>query len=315
MQKPIYSYQKNLYRRENVDLTKNKKALGKGLGALIPDIENTENDNVMEIDVQQIRPNSNQPRRIFDDSKLEELAQSITQHGVIQPLIVVRIDNGYQIVAGERRWRAAVQANLSKVPVVIRDLSEQEIMEIALIENIQREDLNDIEMALAYKELMGKYNITQGDLAKQLGKSRVSITNTLRLLQLPRMIQQYIQDDKITSGHARTLITLPDNLRIKYAEKIIDHNLSVRETEQLVSRAKANNGDKDNISKSSSKDDKVYNGILQEVEEQLQIILGTKVSIKNNKSKGKIEINYYSNEDLDRISNIIKGDVSRETLA
>ncbi|MFZ7133496.1 MAG: ParB/RepB/Spo0J family partition protein [Eubacteriales bacterium] len=291
-------------------MNKNRKGLGKGLSALIPDTEDITHENVMEIDVQEIKPNDAQPRRMFDEDKLDELAQSITVHGVIQPLIVIKITNGYQIVAGERRWRAALKVGLKKIPVVVKKFTDQEIMEIALIENLQREDLSDIETALAYKELMKRYGITQAEMAKQLGKSRVSVTNTLRLLQLPLEVQQYIQDNKISAGHARAILSAPDSLKKSFAKKIIEQNLSVREAEKYVSKMKDTEIQKEEISK---KRVGFQEDLLKEIEEELQKMLGTKVFIKHNNAKGKIEINYYSNDDLDRIVNILRDNVSRET--
>lgn len=285
-------------------VSKNKKVLGKGLSALIPEIDNAQEENIMEIDVQEIRPNDNQPRKIFDEEKLEELSQSILNHGVIQPLIAVKNPRGgYQIVAGERRWRAAVKAGVKKIPVIVKEIDDQEVMELALIENLQREDLNDIETAKAYKELMNKYGITQVEIAKQLGKSRVSITNTLRLLQLSDKIQKLINENKISAGHARAILSTPEDMRDKMADDILQHNLSVREAEDYSSKIK----DKEKTSRNVDGQNNINKTYIKELEDDLQKILGTRVYIKQNKNKGKIEINYYSDNDLDRIINILNG--------
>lgn len=278
----------------------NKKGLGRGLGALISAAE-TDNDEistgVMELKLNEIEPNTDQPRKNFDDEKLEQLSESIKKHGVVQPIIVKREGDTYRIVAGERRWRAARIAGLSKVPVVIKDLSNKQVMEIALIENIQREDLNPIEEAEAYEKLLNEYNMTQEDLSHSIGKSRSAIANTIRLLALTDKLKDYLINGEISSGHARALLSVSDKeLQEKICGEVIDKKLNVRDTENLVKKY-LNGGTKQKKKKNSEE--------FQKIEENLQGIFGTKVKLISNNNKGKIMIEYYSNEELDRIIELV----------
>jgi len=276
-----------------------KFALGKGLGALIPeDINNKEEAEKNLISINLIRSNDEQPRKNFDDDKIAELAQSIKEHGIIQPIIVNKKDDYYIIVAGERRWRAAKLLGLKEVPVLVMDLSEKNILEISLIENIQRQDLNPIEEAIAYKKLLTDFNLTQEELSKRIGKSRVSITNTLRLMNLCDTVKQYLIDEVITEGHGRVLLSITnEKLQCELAQKVIDENLSVRDLERLI---KSLNSEKKERKRKTELDP-----YYRDITERLQDYLGTKVSISNKNNKGKIEIEYYSNEDLQRILEIM----------
>jgi len=277
-----------------------KKGLGKGLSALISLEENDQQD-IKELRVNEIEPNKGQPRKKFDDNKLEKLADSIKKHGIVQPIIVKKDKDIYRIVAGERRWRAARIAGLDTVPVIIKELSDRQHMEIALIENLQREDLNAVEEAEAYERLLKEHNLTQEDIAAVIGKSRPAIANSLRLLSLPQEIRQYIIEEKLTGGHARAIISLEnEDIQKKAADEIIKKGLSVREAEKLV---KTYMGKKNGIKKNTS--DKQYNDQYIEIEEKLKNIFGTKVKLMPNNKKGKILIEYYSNEDLERIIEMV----------
>lgn len=301
-----------------------KKGLGRGLNVLIPEQKKEEETTTapkevikevvkvkevikevpkeMELKISEIEPNRSQPRKQFDEDALEELAASIKQYGVIQPLVVQKKDSHYEIIAGERRWRAARMAGLKKVPVIIRDYEEQKALEIALIENIQRENLNAIEEAKAYERLGEEFHLTQEEIANKVSKSRAAITNTMRLLKLDDRVQKMVEDELITSGHARCLLALKDKeLQYEFAVKIMDYGLSVREAEKLVK--KANEGNKE---KEETKDN-TYDFLYQEIEERMKQKLGTKVHINNKKNnKGKIEIEYYSQEDLERLIDMLQ---------
>ncbi|MGE5615055.1 MAG: ParB/RepB/Spo0J family partition protein [Bacillota bacterium] len=285
-----------------------KKGLGKGLGALIASAE-AEDTGVIEVKINDIEPNVDQPRKSFDDDKLKQLAESIKKHGIIQPLIVQREGDTYKIVTGERRWRAARMAGFQTVPVIIRELSGREVMEVALIENIQREDLNPIEEAEAYKKLIDDYGMTQEEISATVGKSRPAVANSLRLLSLGKGIKNMIVSGDISSGHARALISIEDpELQLKAAKIIIEKGLNVRDTELLVKRIAGNKDEKKNRRKTTG--DAEYKAI----EDRFREIFGTKVKIINRKNSGKILIEYYSPDDLDRIINIVeKINVSRET--
>lgn len=269
---------------------------------------NKESDHTAEekpdlmIAINKISVNKNQPRKQFDEEALAELAASIKEHGVIQPLVVVQRGAKYQIVAGERRYRAAKMAGISEVPVIIRDLSDEEIMEISLIENLQREDLNPIEEAIAYQKLMKQFNMTQDQLSQKVSKSRTLIANTVRLLKLDDVIQQMVIDRRISSGHARALLGLEDQLDIyDTAQKVINEALSVRQTEDLV-RLINEKKNKPVIEPDHEEDNEQINLIYAKYEETLRDLIGTKVNIKRKKNqKGKIEIEYYNLDDLDRI--------------
>lgn len=290
-----------------------KFGLGKGLNALIPedtilgtlDTKVQENKDIKEngyilIDINLIKSNEAQPRKSFDDEKILELAESIKSNGIIQPLVVKKSENEYIIVAGERRWRAAKAIGIKEIPAIVMNLSEKQILEISLIENIQREDLNSIEEALAYKKLINDFNLTQEELSKKIGKSRVSITNTLRLLNLSEDVQQYIIEGVISEGHGRALLGITDSkVQCELAQNVIDDNLSVRELELLIRKLKTSN------TKSKPKKLNETNPYYKDVTYKLENYFGTKVNITNKNNKGKIEIEYYSEEDLQRILEII----------
>lgn len=295
-----------------------KKGLGKGLGNLIPESDKeAQKTKVVEkvvekkvivkepaetiVKINEVEPNKNQPRRTFDEDALLELAESIKQHGVIQPLIVKKRDKYYEIIAGERRWRAAKMAGLKEIPIVIKDLSDQEIMEVALIENIQREDLNPIEEAQAYQRLIKEYNYKQDELAERVSKSRVAVTNSMRLLKLDERVQKMIIDDMISAGHARALLAITDSEKqYTIAMKVFDEKLSVRETEKLIKNLDKQVKPKVNT---TPENDFVY----RDIENKLKESMGTKVIIHNkDNNKGKIEIEYYSQDDFERIVDISK---------
>lgn len=287
-----------------------KFGLGKGLNALIPEDtvilepkkgkdKNADNGYSL-IDINLIKSNESQPRKSFDDEKIMELAESIKSNGIIQPLILREDKDEYIIVAGERRWRAAKYIGIKEIPSVIMDLTEKQILEISLIENIQREDLNSIEEAIAYKKLISDFDLTQEQLSKRIGKSRVAITNTMRLLNLSEDVQQYIIEGVISEGHGRALLAITDSkLQCELAQNVIDDKLSVRELEFLIRKLKT----KSEPSKSKAK--KETNPYYKEVIEKLENYFGTKVNVTNKNNKGKIEIEYYSEEDLQRILEII----------
>lgn len=284
----------------------NKKGgLGKGLGALInqnlvQEDSNDKNTNMISINL--IKPNENQPRKNFDDEKILMLAQSIKEHGIIQPLILKKIDDFYIIVAGERRWRAAKSIGLKELPAVIMELSNKDLLEISLIENIQREDLDPIEEGLAYKKLLDDFNITQEQLGKRIGKSRTVITNSIRLLNLDTRVQEYLIDGVISESHARLILSVDNNdLQYEIAQKIIDEGLSVREIERIIKNLKSNKEKTKVIN--NNKYSSIY---IDEIRNKLEGMFGTKVNLKNKNDKGKIEIEYYSNDDLQRILDILK---------
>lgn len=277
-----------------------KFGLGKGLEALIP--EGNE-DNVNSIDINLIKAYENQPRKNFDKQKIMELAESIKEHGIIQPLVLKRISNGcYKIIAGERRWRAAKLAGIKNVPAIIMDLTDKDILEVSLIENIQREDLNPIEEAMGYKRLTEEFKLTQDDLAKRVGKSRAAITNNLRLLNLDKRVQEYLAEDEISEGHGRVLLELSDKEKqYRAALAIIDKKLSVRETERFVKLIKDKT---ENQEKLKAKQDN-SNPYINEVKTHLENYFKTKVNVVSKKNRGKIEIEYYSNDDLQRIVELL----------
>jgi ParB family chromosome partitioning protein len=281
-----------------------KFTLGKGLSALIPDEseELIEENSKILISINKIKSDEEQPRKLFDSEKIAELAESIKIHGIIQPLILRKHnEDQYIIVAGERRWRAAKMAGLKEIPAIIMELSSRDILEISLIENIQRQDLNPIEEALAYKKLLNDFKITQEELSKRIGKSRVTIANTIRLTNLDERVQQYIVESIITEGHGRALLAISNNEKqYEIAQKVIDEKLSVRELEKLIKRIN-DSEEKEKLDESLEKSNPYY----KEVKNQLQNHFGTKVNILNKKNKGKIEIEYYSEEDLQRILDII----------
>lgn len=278
----------------------NKKGLGRGLQALIPEYDNDNEQGIETVKLLDIEPNQYQPRKHFDDESLMELADSIREHGVIQPIIIRQRNSGYQIVAGERRWRAAKLAGLSEIPVIIKNFDERQVMEIALIENLQREDLDPIDEAKAYKSLMEQFNLTQEDISKRVGKSRSAIANSIRLLNLDDKIQEMVSEGKITTGHAKVILSLQNKEKqFIAANKVIEKNLNVRETEKLI---KDMTDEKVKTSKMPEK----TNIYLKEMEDNLCNFLGTKVKIlKSGKNKGRIQIEYYGEDDLARLLEII----------
>lgn len=278
-----------------------KRGLGKGLDALFQtydsfDEEVDKNDQVTEMKILDIDPNIDQPRRNFNQESIQELSRSILEHGVVQPIIVKPFNGRYIIIAGERRWRAARAAGLDKIPVIIRDLDDKEMLEIALIENLQREDLNPMEEAEGIYNLIETYQLNQEQVAKRLGKSRPAISNALRLLNLPREIKRLLEENAISTGHARALLGLNnDKEKIEIAKLIVDKGLSVRETENLIKRLKS---EKEGNTKSIPKNKPTF---ILEIENRMEESLGTRVTIQQGKKKGIIEIEYYSNDDLERI--------------
>ncbi len=285
-----------------------KKGLGKGLGALLNTesvVETTteKEKNVKVIKLSQIEPNKTQPRTNFDEEKLEALADSIAEYGVLQPIVVKLNNNGfYTIIAGERRWRAARIAKLKEIPAIVKDYDEKSEKEVALIENLQRENLNAIEEALGIKELVDLYNLTQEEISKKLGKSRSAVANSLRLLNLTDKVKAMIKDEKLTMGHARALLSLSDDDLInKTAEKIVSEDLSVRQTENYIKFITA-----EKKVKKVSKEEAELARYMKSLENEISQDLGTKIKIVHKKTKGKIEIPYYSTEDFERIIKIIK---------
>ena len=290
-----------------------KSGLGKGLDSLIADKVGTstgaekssEQKQEVMVPISKVEPNKEQPRKNFDEDALLELSESIKQFGVLQPLLVQDRNDYYEIIAGERRWRAAKLAGLKKVPVIIKHLTDQEIVEISLIENIQREDLNPIEEAIAYKRLLNEFNLKQDEVAERVSKSRTAVTNSMRLLKLNDKVQQMVIDDMITTGHARALLSIADeDKQYMIAQKIFDEKLSVRDTEKLVKKFQKM---KSTSAKEVNQDKVKLDAIYQEVEEKMKTILGTKVMINQKDSmKGKIEIEYYSPSELDRIYELLQ---------
>lgn len=282
-----------------------KKGLGKGFDAFfereIKEISET-NEATHELKITEIEPNRKQPRKKFDEEKIEVLAESIKEHGLIQPIVVIKNRHGlYSIVAGERRWRAAKKAGLKTVPVAIKDYSEEEAAQIALIENLQREDLNAIEEAQGYRSLMDEYEMTQEEISKNIGKSRSAIANSLRLLTLDNKIQTLVIEGKISGGHARAVLSVPDSEgRAFLAQKIIDEELNVRQAEAIAKQMLSRKPKPKTAKKSELQIE------LEALSGKLSESFGTRVKIQNGAKKGKIEIEYYNNEDLDRILSMFK---------
>ena len=293
-----------------------KSGLGKGLDSLIPNKKNDisaskvekkqekENDSPKSgeimVRINEVEPNRDQPRKDFDEDALMELADSIRHFGILQPLLVQKKKNYYEIIAGERRWRAAKLAGIKEVPIIVKDYTDQEIVEISLIENIQRENLNPIEEAMAFKRLLQEFQLKQDEVAERVSKSRTAVTNSMRLLKLSPRVQQMIIDDMISTGHARALLAIDDEeQQFILANKIFDEKLSVRETEKLVKALK-------NPKKEVKKEKPEHTFIYENIEEQIKNIMGTKVSVNQKANgKGKIEIEYYSEEELERIYDLL----------
>ncbi|MCD7035290.1 ParB/RepB/Spo0J family partition protein [Metabacillus sp. GX 13764] len=277
------------------------KGLGKGINALFREIEAGKGEAIIDVKVNDLKPNPYQPRKAFQESAIEELKESILQHGILQPLIIRKTIKGYDIVAGERRFRAAKAAGLETVPAVIRELTEQQMMEIALLENLQREDLTTIEEARAYHSLMEKLSLTQEELAKRLGKSRSHIANHVRLLSLPSFIQNLMMDGNLSMGHGRTLLGLKKKDKLQpLVDKILKESLNVRQVEQLVHEL--NEGQ----AKEKKKQVPEKDVFLKERENYFAHYFGTPVSINQKKDKGTIEIEFFSKDDLDRILNLLE---------
>ncbi|MBB5149618.1 MULTISPECIES: ParB/RepB/Spo0J family partition protein [Ureibacillus] len=282
------------------------RGLGKGIGALFPtetleSIQETiqNEEHVEKIPLQKLVANPFQPRKKFDDETIEELAQSIREHGIIQPIVVRKKGKKYEIVVGERRYRAAKLAKLEEIPAIIKEMTEEQMMELAILENLQREDLTPIEEAEAYQNLIEKLNFTQDDLAKRLGKSRPHITNMIRLLQLPEEVRQMVNDGALSMGHGRALLGLKNKRKIiEVAKKVVNQSLNVRQLEALIKQLNENVSRE--TKKSTNKD--IF---VQATESQLREFFGTNVQIKKTKNKGKIEIEFYSEDDLERILEIL----------
>ena len=294
-----------------------KKGLGKGLDSLIPEKSNKplakepaeekreseSGSGIQMMKINMVEPNRDQPRKKFDEDAILELADSIKQFGVLQPLLVRKNKDYYEIIAGERRWRAAKQAGVKEVPVIVKEYTEQEIVEIGLIENIQRENLNPIEEAFAYKRLLTEFNLKQDEVAERVSKSRTAVTNAMRLLKLSEKVQQMLIDEMITAGHARAILAISDKEKQEsVAMKVFDEKLSVRETEALVKRM-LEPPKTEKKSKFSSAEDAIY----ESLEEKMKSIMGTRVQIHRKKNdKGKIEIEYYSKDELERIIDLFE---------
>jgi len=277
-----------------------KFGLGKGLGALIPEQEEEKEKGALKIPINKIKSNTEQPRKAFHNESIVELAESIKHHGIIQPLILKQDGDNYLIVAGERRWRAAKMAGIKEVPAVVMELTNKQVLEISLIENIQREDLNPIEEAVAYKKLLSEFELTQEELSRVMGKSRAAITNIMRLINLDTRVQEYIIEGVLSEGHGRTLLGIKDgDLQYEIAQRVIDDEMSVRELERVIKNIAS---EKENI---EPKEEKELNSYYKDVRDKLQDYFGTKVNLSSKKNKGKIEIEYYSSEDLQRILDII----------
>ncbi|HLU22135.1 MAG TPA: ParB/RepB/Spo0J family partition protein [Bacillaceae bacterium] len=276
------------------------KGLGKGINALFATMDISNEETVREIDLKDIKPNPYQPRKVFSEEAINELKESIEEHGVLQPIIVRKNIKGYEIVVGERRYRASKAAKLSTIPAVVRELSDQQMMELAVLENLQREDLTPVEEALAYQTLMDKLKLTQEELAKRLGKSRPYIANHVRLLSLPKHIQDWITEGKLSMAHGRTLLGLKKKEKVEsVANKAIKESLNVRQLEKLVQQIN------ENVPRETKKVTPKKDYFIVERENTLREKFGTTVTIKKTKKKGKIEIEFLSNEDLERILEIL----------
>ncbi len=278
-----------------------KKGLGKGLDALFAEDTQKEESGVIEVKITEVMPNKNQPRKNFDEEKLEALSESIKEHGIIQPIIVTKKGDLYTIVAGERRWRAAKKAGIKKIPVLVREYDAVTTAEIALIENLQREDLNPIEEALGYRALMDEYNFTQEEISAKLGKSRSAIANSVRLLTLDDYAREKLTSGEITEGHARCALSVPAGVvREFFINRIIEEGLNVRQAENLAK-------DLANPKQPKTKrQDSAFKIEMERISQGLEQFLGTKVKLSGNSKKGKIEIEYYGNADLERLLDIIK---------
>jgi ParB family chromosome partitioning protein len=286
-------------------VSKRSNRLGKGLSALIPELkEDIDKKEIVELDISMVYPNEDQPRKVFDEEKINILSDSIKAYGVLQPIVVKPDENGkYMIIAGERRYRASRAANKESIPAVIKDLPIRDIMEIALIENLQREDLNPIEEALAYKSLIDNHNVTQEEISDAVGKSRPHITNTIRLLNLREEVIAMIEYGEITAGHGKALLRITDkDKQLEMAKRIVEDGLSVRATESLAKKI----SEEQNLKIPTKKEKDIF---IVDVEERLRNIFGTKVNISQGKKKGKIEIEYYNDEELNGIVSMLLEDM------
>lgn len=289
-----------------------KKGLGRGLGSLIESNKDESNEvntanKVIEVDINKITPNKAQPRRNFTEASLQELAESISEIGIIQPITVLKKDDFYEIITGERRWRAARIAGVKEVPVIVKDFTQLQVLEAALIENIQREDLNPLEEAMTYKRFSDEFNLSQENIAKKVGKSRAVVANAMRLLNLDNRVQTFVIENRLTNGHARALLGIEDkDLQFETAEKVIDEELNVRQTEELVKLINEGAFQEQEPEKPSKIKNPEETRAILSLARDLKSIFGTKVNIKNGVNKGKIEIEYYSNDELDRIVGMIK---------
>lgn len=278
------------------------KRLGRGLDALIPSLSVNDDDKVIEISLSQLRPNPYQPRKTFDEDSIKELAESIKQHGIIQPIIVRTVLKGYEIIAGERRFRASQFCGNATIPAVVRSFSDQQVMEIALIENLQREDLNAIEVAIAYQALIDKFKLTQEELSMKVGKSRSHIANFVRLLSLPVDIKDNVSRGTISMGHARALVGIKDvKVQKELADLVVSQEWSVRELEEAIQKLDSKQpGDK------AKPNQKKRDPYIDHLEESLRERFKTTVKIKQQKDKGKIELQYYSKQDLERLLELLQ---------
>jgi ParB family chromosome partitioning protein len=274
-------------------MSEKRPALGRGLSALIPDAPVTAPERALDVDTDLLRPNKFQPRTHIDDGRIEDLSRSIRANGIIQPIVVRRVDRGYEIVAGERRWRAAQRVGLLKVPVVVRDIPEDQLLAVALIENIQREDLNPIEEAHAYRRLSDEFRLTQEQIADAVGKDRSSIANYVRLLRLPQEVRATLAAGKLSMGHARALLAISDEaLQLKLSRDVVGSNLSVRETEALIRKAQQ---------PAQAKTEPVRDVHTRAAEDRLRLALGTRVRIARKGKGGRVEIEFTNEDELQRI--------------
>ena len=291
-----------LFPEKAVNTKQNEKPLQDNAAADFKKEKEESNDGVKLVKVSKVEPNRNQPRKKFDEDSLLELSESIKQYGVLQPLLVSDKKDYYEIIAGERRWRAAKMAGIKEIPVIVREFTSRETVEISLIENIQREDLNPVEEALAYKRLMEEFHLKQDEIAERVSKSRTAVTNSLRLLKLDPRVQNMVIDEMITAGHARAILGISDSdTQEMVASKVFDNKLSVRETEELVRKIRKP------VKKKEKRSNTAEDAIYESLEEKMQGITGTRVFIHRKKNnKGKIEIEYYSRDDLERIIDLFE---------
>ncbi len=295
-------------------MTKSKGGLGRGLGALLPDFDEPavaedERHKIVELDVERVMPNPDQPRKHFDEDQMTDLVESIREHGVLQPIIVAPKGDDYLIVAGERRWRAAKRVGLTMIPAIVKDLSEDQIFELALIENIQRADLNPIEEARGYKQLADRFGYSAELIAKRMGKSRPQVANTMRLLSLPEEVLAFVEEEKLSVSHVRPLLALNDaKWQIEFAHEIYQSNLSVRDVETMINKLKEKGTITTVTKQVIFEEPPTVSPELVSIQEQLKNRLGTQVRIKSSGKKGKIEIEFYGRDDLKRVLDALGGE-------